>query len=227
MTVEIVSKEKVLLFWSGGKGSALALHYLKNNPQYEVMALVTTFDREKNAVPFHGIPDSLIIEQAKMIGLPVQRIFLPPSCSNEEYIKLVSQILNSFSKRGIRHIAFGDSAHDDVRKFREDMLLKLDIKALFPLWGKDPMDISREFLSTGHKALVTSIMTDRLDNTFLACEFDNSYLDRLPKTINPAGNDGEFHTFVTYGPTFKMRVAFSKAIANIEGPYLVSSVKEP
>ena len=70
-------------------------------------------------------------------------------------------------------------------------------------------------------------MTDKLDNSFLACEFDQNYLDRLPENIDQAGENGEFHTFVTYGPNFKMRVAFSKAIASIEGPYLVSSVKEP
>lgn len=87
--------------------------------------------------------------------------------------------------------------------------------------------MSREFLNTGHKALVTSIMTDKLDYSFLAVEFDHAWLDRLPKDVDPAGENGEFHTFVTYGPNFKTRVAFSKAIASTDGPYLVSSVKEP
>jgi len=45
--------------------------------------------------------------------------------------------------------------------------------------------------------------------------------------IDPAGENGEFHTFVTFGPGFKMRVPFSKAIAINEGPYLVSTLKEP
>ena len=93
--------------------------------------------------------------------------------------------------------------------------------------GKKSIDVSREFLDTGHKALVTSIMTDKLDNTFLACEFSHDYINRLPANVDSAGENGEFHTFVTYGPDFKMRVAFSKAIATTEGPYLVSSVKEP
>lgn len=227
MKDNLPGKEKILLFWSGGKDSALALHYLKNNPHYEIVGLVTTFDREKNAVRFHGIPDSLIIDQAKMLHLPLQRIFLPSECSNADYIEHVGKILTLFSKRGIRTVAFGDINLRDVRKFREDMLLPLEMKAIFPLWGKNSIDVSREFLNTGHKALVTSIMTDKLDNTFLACEFDHAYIERLPVTVDPAGENGEFHTFVTYGPHFKMRVAFSKAIASIDGPYLVSSVKEP
>lgn len=227
MNLDKAEKEKVLLFWSGGKDSALAFHYLKKNPQYEIVGLITTFDREKNTVPFHGIPDSLIIDQAKMLKLPLQRIFLPSDCSNNEYIDHVGKILALFAKRGIRNVAFGDINQVEIRKFREKMLVPLEMKAIFPLWGKNSMDVSREFLNTGHKALVTSIMTKKLDNTFLALEFDHAWLDRLPKDVDPAGENGEFHTFVTYGPDFKMRVAFSKAIASNEGPYLVSSVKEP
>jgi uncharacterized protein (TIGR00290 family) len=220
-------KEKILLFWSGGMDSALALHHLKKNPSYEIIGLVTTLDREKNAVKFQGIPDSLLIDQAKMLMLPLQRIFLPSECSNEEYSEHVGKILAIFAKRGIRTMAFGDIFQEDIRKFKEQMLFNLDMKAIFPLWGKNSGDLSREFLNTGHKALVTSIMTDKLDNTFLACEFDHNYLDRLPESVDPAGENGEFHTFVTYGPNFKMRVPFSKAIATNEGPYLVSSIKEP
>lgn len=220
-------KEKVLLFWSGGKDSALALHYLKKDPKYEIVGLVTTFDRVKNTVPFHGIPDSLIIDQAKMLKLPLQRIFLPTECTNTEYTEHVGKILAMFAKRGIRTVAFGDIHLEDVRAFREEMLAPLEMKAVFPLWGKSSADVSAEFISSGHKALVTSIMVGKLENTFLAVEFNQEWLDRLPKDVDPAGENGEFHTFVTYGPDFKMRVAYSKAIASNEGPYLVSSVKEP
>jgi uncharacterized protein (TIGR00290 family) len=220
-------KEKILLFWSGGKDSALAHYHLKNNTDYEIVGLITTFDREKNIVPFHGIPDSLIIDQAKMLKLPLQRIFLPSACSNEEYKECVGKILKLYATRGIRTVAFGDIHQEEIRKFREDMLSTLEMKAIFPLWGKTSKDVCLEFLNTGHKALVTSIDTSKLDNTFLAVEFDHNWLARLPKNVDPAGENGEFHTFVTYGPHFKMRVAFSKAIAHNEGPYLVSSVKEP
>ncbi len=220
-------KEKILLFWSGGKDSALALHYLKQDPKFEVVGLVTTFDREKNAVKFHGIPDSLVIDQAKMLKLPLQRIFLPSNCSNEEYIDHVGKILAIFSKRGIHHVAFGDIHLQDIKKFREEMLVPLEMKAVFPLWGKDSKEVSKEFFKTGHKALVTSVMRDKLGTDFLNCEYDQNFIDRLPEDIDPAGENGEFHTFVTYGPDFKMRVPFSKAIAIEEGPYRVSLMKEP
>jgi diphthamide synthase (EF-2-diphthine--ammonia ligase) len=102
-----------------------------------------------------------------------------------------------------------------------------DVEALFPLWGKTSTEVFKELMETGHKALVTSIMREKLDPTFLNREYDENYVNRLPEGIDPAGENGEFHTFLIYSPHFKMRIPFSKAIASEEGPYLVTQVKEP
>ena len=220
-------KEKVLMFWSGGKDSALALYEINQNPNYEVVGLITTLDREKNRVPFHGIPDVLIQEQSKLLKLPLQRIFLPENASNDEYINQVSNILTMYSKRGIKTVAFGDINLKDVRDFKEKIITDLGMKALFPLWEMNTKEVVEKFFKTGHKALVTSVIEEKLGYSYLACEFNQEYLDRLPEGIDHAGENGEFHTFVTFGPTFRMRVAFSKAIAVQEGPYIVSLVKEP
>ena len=220
------NKEKVLLFWSGGKDSALALHELQLDPRYEVVGLVTTFNREKNRVPFHGIPDTLILEQTKLLKLPLQRIFLSEDATNDEYIKQVHQFLSLFAKRGIKTIAFGDINQAEIKEFREKMLAQIDMKAIFPLWGRSTKDVVKKFFETGHKALVTSVLAEKLGYNFLACEFNEDYVNRIPEGIDPAGENGEFHTFVTFGPTFKMRVAYSKSIAVEEGPYLVSLLKE-
>jgi len=220
-------KEKILLFWSGGKDSALALHYLKKDPRYEVIGLITTINRDTNNVKFHGIPEAILVEQAKMLKLPLQRIFLPGDCSNAEYIDHVGKILSIFGKRGVRKIAFGDIHLEDVKKFREDMLKPLEMEAVFPLWGKNTKDIFKELMESGHKALVSAVMTSKLDSSFLNCEYDENYINRLPEGIDPAGENGEFHTFIVYSPHFKMRIPFSKAIAVHEGPYLVMQVKEP
>lgn len=221
------SKEKILMFWSGGKDSALALHLLKQNPELEVIGLITTINRDTNTVNFHGIPDSILAEQAKMLMLPLQRIFLPGTCPNEEYIDHVGKILSIFAKRGVRKIAFGDIHLEDVRKFREDFLRPLEMEAVFPLWGKTSKQIFNEFIESGHKALVTSVMKDKLDSSFLNCEYDEKFIGRLPEGVDIAGENGEFHTFVIYSPHFKTRIPFSKSIAVNEGPYLVTQVKEP
>lgn len=221
------NKEKVLLFWSGGKNSALALYELNQNPDVEVIGLITTFNRENNRVPLHGIPDIMVVEQAKLLKLPLQRIFLADNASPEEYVKQVSTILAMYAKRGIKTVAFGDINSTAEKSFKEKMIFDLDMKALFPLSKMDTKEAAQKFLSTGHKALITAVVEEKLGYNYLACEYNNEYIERLPEGTDPFGENGEFHSFVIFGPTFKMRVNFSKAIAVVEGPYAVSLVKEP
>jgi diphthamide synthase (EF-2-diphthine--ammonia ligase) len=205
-----LKKEKVMLFWSGGKKSAMALHYIKDNPQFEIIGLITIIDQEKNTVPFHGVPDSLLIEQAKKLKLPLQRIFLNKDSSQ------VEQLLKVFIKRGITTFAFGGL-------FQENRLLPSGLNSYFPLEGKTTIEIDQEFLSLGHKALVTSIDTSILDNSFLNCEFNQDFIERLPQDPNKT----IYHTFVIFCPGFHSRIAFSKSIAINEDAFLVSLLKEP
>lgn len=221
------NKEKVILFWSGGKDSALALHKLKQDESLEVVSLITTINRDNSRVPFHGLPDKMIVEQAKLLNLPLQRIFITESATNDEYINEVTKILKLYAKVGIKKVVFGDIDQKEIRAFKENFLKEIGMTAYFPLVGMTSIEVADEFFATGHKAIVTAVSAEKLGYNFLAKEYNQDFLDRLPPSVDPAGENGEFHTFVIYGPSFKMRLAFSKAIAVEEGPYLVSLIKEP
>ena len=220
-------KEKVMLFWDGGLKCALALKMLKNNPNLDIVGLITIINAETNTIPFYGISDALLINQSKLLKFPVQRIYMPNKPSNEMYISKLNEVLIKFLKKGIRTFAFSDVNLVDVREFRENIFKNLDLKILFPLWERPTKEIATEFLADGYKALVTAIDQNKLDKSFLNCEYNQEFLDRLPVGIDPIGVNGEFHSFVIFDPTFKTRVAFSKSIAMEEGPYLVSLLKEP
>jgi len=122
-----------------------SLPLFKKNPEVEVVGLITTMNADKNSVPYHGIPDSLITEQAKLLKLPLQRIFLPENCSNEIYLEKVGKMLSLYAKKAITHIAFGDIHLEDVRAFRENMLKPYHLNALFPLWNKKVLILPRNF----------------------------------------------------------------------------------
>lgn len=220
------NKEKILLFWSGGKNGALALHTLKDS-NFEVVGLVTIFNRETNRVSFRGAPDVLVVEQAKLLKLPLQRVFVPTDSSEEEQVNQISSILKIFAKKNITHVAFGDSCNDHERAIKEKICEASGLKSLFPLWGKSSDELNSIFFETNHKAMVTAVFKDKLNANFLAFDYTPEYVSKLPEGINSSGENNEFHTFVIFGPGFKMRVPFSKAIAVDEGPYLVSLLKEP
>ncbi len=71
-------KEKVLLSWSGGKDSALALHELRKSGKYEVAALLTTITRDYDRICMHGVRSILLEQQAEALGLPLEKIFRQP-----------------------------------------------------------------------------------------------------------------------------------------------------
>jgi uncharacterized protein (TIGR00290 family) len=200
--------EKVLLSWSGGKDSALALYEIQQDQKYEVVSLLTTITKGYDRVSLHGVPRILVEQQAQSLGLPLQEVFIPKDCSNEEYEFKMRQILTKFKQAGISQVVFGDIFLEDVRKYREDNLSKLEMKGLFPVWGRDTAELAKSFIALGFRAIVICVDTRVLDQSFLGRIIDENFTAQLPPNIDPGGENGEFHSFVFDGPIFRKRIAY-------------------
>jgi diphthamide synthase (EF-2-diphthine--ammonia ligase) len=81
--------------------------------------------------------------------------------------------------------------------------------ALFPLWGRDTRELARAMIASGLEARATCIDTRKLDRSFAGRSFDEALLRDLPASIDPCGENGEFHTVVTAGPIFAAPIATS------------------
>jgi uncharacterized protein (TIGR00290 family) len=217
--------KKVLLFWSGGKDSTMALQYLKRSG-HQVLGLVSTINKKTNEINFHGVKESLLVKQSQILGIPLQRIFMPDQCTDIQYKETLKNALAPYLNKGITDLAFGDIFLEDIRKFKEDFLHGLGYTCHFPLWKKDTTELAKEFISLGHRAIISSIQNKEELYPFLGHEFNNDFLNSLPKDIDPCGENGEFHTFVSFGPGFKMRVPFSKNMGKDEGDYIITHLKD-
>src|SRR3989442_14054772 len=101
--------ERIVLSWSGGKDSAMALFALRRSGDYKVVALLTTVAREFERVSHHGVRVELLEQQAAAVGVTLHKLYLPPDrCTNEEYEALMERAMLRFCARGRRHVAFGD-----------------------------------------------------------------------------------------------------------------------
>jgi uncharacterized protein (TIGR00290 family) len=114
----------------------------------------------------------------------------------------MSNVLTLWKKRGVTHCIFGDLFLDDIRKYREANLAKIDLTPVFPVWGKDTASLAREMLNAGFRAVITCVDPKKLDAKFAGRQFDDELLEVLPPTVDPCGENGEFHTFVYDGPIF-------------------------
>jgi uncharacterized protein (TIGR00290 family) len=192
--------------WSGGKDSAMAFDSLRQNPDFEVAALLTTVTEGFERISMHGVRRELLRLQAESIGLPLAEVRIPPRCPNALYESRMAEACLRFRERGVKHIAFGDIFLGDLREYREKNLAQLEMLALFPLWGIDTTQLAKRFISDGFRAVTVSIDPKKLDDSFAGRQLDASFFRDLPAGVDPCGENGEFHTFVFDGPIFRFPV---------------------
>jgi len=201
-------KPKAVFNWSSGKDSALALHKTLKEDQFEVATLLTSFNKEFQRISMHGVHVSLLERQAENLGLHLVKMELPKEPSMEEYSKIMSKTMNDIQSLGITHSIFGDIFLEDLRKYREDQLQSIGIKAIFPLWKQNTTELINEFLDLGFKTIITCVNETYLDKSFAGRIIDENFIKDLPANVDPCGENGEFHTFTFDGPIFKNPIEF-------------------
>jgi uncharacterized protein (TIGR00290 family) len=202
----------ILLAWSGGKDSTLALQRLLNDPQWRVAGLVTTVTSGYERIAIHGVRRSILRRQVAGLGLPLIEAQIPPQASNQVYEAAFAQALQQARERepDIADIAFGDLYLADVRAYRQALLARLGWRGVYPLWGEDTANLARDFISRGFRAILTCVDTQQLPADFCGREFDADLLADLPSTCDPCGENGEFHTCVYAGPLWPQSLMLTR-----------------
>src|SRR5439155_10905997 len=194
--------EPILFCWSGGKDSAMALHALLQRKDVQVAALLTTVTEGYERISMHGVRRELLASQAKSIGLPLHEVRIPPQCVNPIYEARMEEALRVHYDRGVRRVAFGDIFLEDLRVYREKNLARIGMTAFFPIWKRDTRELIRCFHAAGFRSIAVCVDPKVLDRSFAGRELDKEFFHDLPKSVDPCGENGEFHTFVFDGPIF-------------------------
>jgi len=194
--------KKVLLSWSSGKDCAWSLHLLRQRPDLEVVALVTTFNEAANRVAMHAVRRSLVEAQAEAVGLPLWTVGLPWPCSNADYEVRMRAVCDRAVAEGIAAVAFGDLFLEDVRAYRVRQMEDTGLEPIFPAWGIPTNALAREMIAAGVKAKITCVDPSKLAASYAGCDFDRHFLNDLPAGVDPCGENGEFHSFVYEAPVF-------------------------
>ena len=204
-------RKQVLLSWSGGKDSALALQALRADPQIEVAGLLTSVTRDYERISVHGVRRSLLDRQAERLRLPLFTIELNPVTTNDAYEKAFLSALERVRRElpAVTAIAFGDLFLANVRAYRERLLESTGFEPMFPIWGVDTAELARRFVRDGFAARIVCVDTTQLDGSFAHRVFDDSLLADLPTGVDPCGERGEFHTFVSDGPGYDGPVEYT------------------
>jgi uncharacterized protein (TIGR00290 family) len=199
---------QVLLSWSGGKDSALALSALRADSRYQVAGLITTITADYDRISIHGVRRELLLEQARLAGLRLWEVYIPAKTTNAVYESELLAALATVREDApeISHVAFGDLFLTEIKEYRERVLSGTGFTPLFPLWKLDTMELARRFVDENYEAHLVCVDTTQLSGSFAGRKFDRTLLADFPHSIDPCGEQGEFHTFVSSGPCFTGRL---------------------
>ena len=196
------------LSWSSGKDSAWALEVLRRDG-IEATGLFTTINATFDRVAMHAVRRTLLEAQARAAGLPLHMIDIPYPCPNVEYERAMGGFIDKAKAAGVEAMAFGDLFLADIRAYRQERLAGTGIVPLFPLWQRETGKLACDMIDGGLVAHLTCVDPSKLDPKFAGRTFDHGLLAELPEGVDPCGENGEFHTFVSAGPMFRHPVAVS------------------
>ena len=198
--------KKAIFSWSTGKDSALALHKILEQKEFEVVSLVTTVTEDYGRVSMHGLRTELLEMQAESVGIPLKKIFIPKECTNEIYEESFHMGIQEIINNGVNNIIFGDIHLEEIRDFRLKQMEKIGMQCVFPIWHEESSKLAERFIRLGFRVRTVCVDSNVLPKTFAGREYDSNFLSQLPDNIDKCGENGEFHTFAYNGPIFSFEV---------------------
>jgi uncharacterized protein (TIGR00290 family) len=198
-----VARQRAWLSWSSGKDSALALHEVRSAGEIDIIGLLTTVNTAAGRVAMHGVRRVLLEAQAAALGLPLHVVELPWPCPNLVYEQRMSAAISAARQHDVSRIVFGDLFLADIRAYREASLAGTGLTPDFPLWGRPTGEVAREILACGIRAVITCVDPAQAPAGIAGRWYDQALLATLASSVDPCGENGEFHTFVTDGPGFR------------------------
>jgi len=197
----VTSRPRAAVSWSGGKDSCAAFE--RSREAFEIVAAVTMVDLEGTRSRSHGIRIELLRAQTAALGLRhVMR-----RCDWESYEQEFEHGLRELHADGVTHVIYGDIVYPEHRAWAERLSERAGLTAVEPLFGIPTSEVARSYVRSGARATLVAVNASRLDATWLGTQLSDEAIDRLIALgVDPCGEEGEYHTFVTDSPSFAQPV---------------------
>lgn len=200
---------KCAILFSGGKDSTLAA-YIARKSGYTISCLVSIISKNPYSYMFHTPSISRIKKQAEVMRIPL--IIRETEGEKElELIDLEKAICEAKEKYHIECIVTG--AIESVYQFSriKNICDKLALECYAPLWKKNQFEILEELIKNNFDVIITGVAAYPLTKEWLGRKIDNCFLEEIKKLhikygINPAGEGGEYETFVLNCPLFSKKL---------------------
>jgi len=196
---------KCAVLFSGGKDSTFTA-FIAKKYGYEISCLITIISDNPDSYMFHTPSILKVKKQAEVMNLPLV-VKKTKGLKEKELIDLEFAIQNAKNEYNIEAVITGavESAYQASRV--QKICDNLDLMCFNPLWQKDQIELLEDLVANNFKIIVTGIFAYPLDDSWLGQYINKSFIDKVKNLsekykINPAGEGGEFETFVINCPLF-------------------------
>ena len=193
--------EDLAAMWTGGKDCSLAL-YESRKSGLKVKELIT-FAPSSPIFLAHPLP--FLKQQAAAMGLRHRTITIRPPIETG-YIRAI----RALRREGIRTLVTGDIAEVGGRpNWMREVSQGTGLDVQTPLWGRDRRDILSDFLDNGFKAIFSLVKNPWFNQEWVGRTLDRQAVNELASLapgLDICGENGEYHSLVLDGPTFKKTV---------------------
>ncbi len=194
------------ILFSGGKDSCYSA-YLAKKQGYELACLITIYSENQDSYMFHTPSIDKTKKQAEVMNIPLMKDITKGE-KEIELEDLERAISNAKEKYEIDTLVTGALYSEYQTSRIQKICDKLDIKCLNPLWHKDEIEYLNELIENKFEIIITGVAAFPLDKSWVGRKIDKKFIEEVTALkekyqIHPAGEGGEFETFVLDCPLFE------------------------
>lgn len=199
---------RLIATWSGGKDSCLAMHKMIQSG-HQIVCLVNTISEDYHRVRFHGVHFKYIQLQATSIGIPL----LQAATRADNYTDDFIEVVRSAKKYEADGIVFGDIHLLNCYGWASMIARECGLDFYEPIWKHDEKKLLNDLILDGFESVVVSTQADKLDKSWVGRDVNEEFANDIFRNnlIDPCGENGEYHTFVTNGPIFNRSIKIVKS----------------
>ncbi len=196
---------KCAVLFSGGKDSTFAAYLIKRYGN-NISCLITIISKNPDSYMFHTPSILQVKKQAKVMSIPII-IQNTKGIKEEELNDLKLAIQKAKVEYNVDAVVTGavESAYQASRV--QKICDNLNLECFNPLWQKDQIELLNDIIAEKFKVILTGVFALPLNDSWLGLEIDENFIKEIIKLfkkykINPAGEGGEYETFVVNCPLF-------------------------
>ncbi len=211
---------KLGVLFSGGKDSCYSA-YLAQKQGHEITCLISMFSENPESYMFHTPNIELTEKQAEVMNIPLL-IHKTPGIKEEELKDLEEAIKTAKDKYGVQGIVTGALYSEYQRSRIQKICDELELQCINPLWHIDEIEYLKKLITSKFKVVIIGVFAYPLDQSWLQREINNKFIQDVTDLkdeykVHPAGEGGEFETFVVNCPLFQRELKITKHEASGKG----------